>query len=78
MKKETRGNKLQSVHDPKPRKVSEKKGSMVTVDDSVTRNVSSFKKISDSVYSNLKDSVMYKTEDGTKVIRIFCEESSQS
>ena len=63
MKKETRGNKLQSVYDPNPRKVSDKKGSMVTVDDSVTRNVSSFKKISDSVCSNLKDRVMYKTED---------------
>ena len=63
MKKETRGNKLQSVYDPSPRKVSDKKGSMVTVDDSVTLNISSFKKISDSVYSNLKDRVMYKTED---------------
>ena len=28
-----------------------------------TRTVSSFKKISDSVNSNLKDRVMYKTED---------------
>ena len=43
--------------------MSDKKGPMVTVDDSVTRNVLSFKKISDSVYSNLKDRVMYKTED---------------
>ena len=33
MKKETRVNKLQSVYDPNPRKVSDKKGSMVTVDD---------------------------------------------
>ena len=65
MKKETRGNKLQSVYDPNPRRLSDKKpfGSMVTVDDSVTRNVSNFKKISDSVYSNLKDRVMYETED---------------
>ena len=35
----------------------------MTVDDSVTRSVSSFKKINDSVSSNLKDRVMYKTED---------------
>ena len=63
MKKETRGNKLQSVYDPNPRKVSDKKGSVVTVDDSVTRNISRFKKISDSVYSNLKDKMMYNTED---------------
>ena len=33
MKKETRRNKLQSVYNPNPRKVSDKKGSMVTVDD---------------------------------------------
>ena len=37
--KEICGNKLQSVYDPNPRKVSDKKGSMVTVDDSVSRNV---------------------------------------
>ena len=57
------GKKLQSVYDPNSRKVSDKKVSVVTLDDSVRRNVSSLKKISDSVYSNLKVREIYKTED---------------
>ena len=53
VKKEERGNKLKPPFDPIPKIVTAKKGPMITVDNSVTRNASRFKKIGSKVRENL-------------------------
>ena len=63
VKKEERGNKLKPPFDPIPKIVTAKKGPMITVDNSVTRNASRFKKIGSKVSENLLQKSSVPTEE---------------